>query len=437
MVKVPRTRYADGPGGRVAYQVMGDGPVDVLVSTAALWVPVDLMWDDPRAVAVLDRMSSFCRHAWFDPRGRGASDPIAHDEDRLIESIVDDMVAVADDLGWAQPNVLQVAGSPGLVFAATHPERVRSLVGFNPSARLTSPADGSREPPGLLESIRKWWGTGVGVDWFAPSLSKDKAYRRWVARCERLTSSRDEAYWRLRAAMLADHRAVLASIQAPTLVVVRGNGAVASATEVVEAVRGAQWAKVPGEDYVLFAGDDPTPALDAIWEFLTGECPQVDVDRVLATVMFIDIVGSTERVSELGDRKWRELLDQFRVTVREHLHRFRGREINTRGDDFLATFDGPGRAVRCAQAITWAANTLGVEVRSGLHTGEVELMGDDIGGIAVHIGARVAGLATGGEVLVSRTVTDLVAGSDLAFSDRGEHDLKGVPGRWHLFAAHP
>jgi class 3 adenylate cyclase len=432
VVKVPHTHFADGPGGRVAYQVMGDGPVDVLVSTAALWVPVDLMWEDPRAVAVLERMSSFCRHAWFDPRGRGASDPIAHDEDRLIESIVDDMVAVADDLGWAQPNVLQVAGSPGLVFAATHPERVRSLVAFNPSARLTSP-----ESTGLLETIRERWGTGVGVDWFASSLSKDKAYRRWVARCERLTSSRDEAYWRLRAAMLADHRVVLGSIQAPTLVVVRGDGAVAGAREVVEAVSGARWEKLPGEDYVLFAGDDPSAALDLIREFLTGECPQVEVDRVLATVMFIDIVGSTERVSELGDRKWREVLDLFRVTVREHLHQFRGREVNTRGDDFLATFDGPGRAVRCAQAITSAANSLGVEVRSGLHTGEVELMGDDIGGIAVHIGQRISALAAPGEVLVSRTVTDLVAGSGLDFEDRGEQVLKGVPSAWQVFAVRP
>jgi class 3 adenylate cyclase len=435
----PRTRYAEGPGGRVAYQVVGEGPIDVLVSTAGLWVPIDLMWDEPRAVRALERMSSFCRHVWFDPRGRGGSDPIGHDEDRLIEGIVDDMVTVLDDLGWADANVLQIAGTQGFVFAATHPERVRSLALFNPAARLRSPSSpigGSAEVPDLAETFRQWWGTGVSVDWFVPSLSRDKAFRRWAAKCERLSASRDEAYWRLRAAMLADHRAVLPAVHAPTLVVIRGTAETeASACEVADGIQGAKRVTVQGRDYVLFAGEDPNPVLDAVEEFLTGVVPQRTTDRVLATVMFVDIAGSTERVTDLGDRRWTDILSAFRVMVREQLARHRGREINTRGDDFLATFDGPGRAVRCAHAITSAARSLGVEVRSGLHAGEVELIGDDVGGIAVHIGARVAGIARAGEVLVSRTVVDLVAGSDLRFERRGQHSLKGLPGKWDLFAA--
>jgi class 3 adenylate cyclase len=273
------------------------------------------------------------------------------------------------------------------------------------------------------------------LDTVAPSAADDDRLRRWLARCERLTCTADEAVWRLRAINEVGLRAVVPLIQVPTLVLHRGGDspAAAQARALAERIPGVRQIDVPGEDYLFFVGDT-APMLDAIEEFLTGALPAHRSDRVLATVMFTDIVSSTEHLTQMGDRRWKELLVTHDELLQVEVERFRGRLVSSTGDGVLAIFDGPGRAVRCACALRDAVRPLGLDIRVGLHSGEIELRGDDVTGMAVHIGARVATLATAGEVLVSRTVTDLVAGSGIEFEDRGEHELKGVPGTWHLYS---
>ena len=434
VAEVPETRFAETPGGRIAYQVVGDGPIDVLV-THAPFFPIDLMWDEPSLVRFLAQLSTFSRHVWFDSRGRGASDPLAHVEERFAETIVDDMVALLDHLGWEQAAL--VGDSPPLIlFAASHPERTRALVLVNASARLTRQLDalfqGSRTE--RLEQFRRWWGTGASLDRRAPGMAGDARLRRWLGRAERLLCMADEMYWRGQAAWAMDMRPALPSVQAPTLFVYRqGLRSAARARDDAQQIRGAKVVELPGEDSLFFVGDTG-PMLDAIEEFLTGQLPARHSDRVLATVLFTDIVGSTEHAAQVGDRRWKELLAAHDALLADEVERFRGRMVKSTGDGVLATFDGPGRAIRGACAIRDSAQTLGIDLRAGLHTGEIELIGDDVAGIAVHIGARVLGRAGSGEVLVSSTVKDLVAGSGINFIERGEHELKGVPGAWRLFA---
>jgi len=384
-------------------------------------------------------LSSFSRHIWFDPRGAGSSDAIAPIEGRLVESDVDDMIAVLDEVGCERVVVFGGIAPPALQFAATHPERTSALVLINPYARLRRSDDYlqvlSDEEIALMQAMfRDQWGTGAALSAFAPSVAGDARFVRWLARCERLSQPPQEAYLRARAAVEVDVRQVLGAIRVPTMVAVRSAWRGYEASRyVAEHIEGARYVELPGEDLFFFVGDT-APLLDAIEEFVTGRISSHDVDRVLATVLFTDIVRSTDQVARMGDRRWSELLVTHDGLTRAELDRFRGREITTTGDGFLAVFDGPGRAVRCACAIRDAVRAIGIQMRVGLHTGEIEQHGDDIGGIAVHIAARVGALAEGNEVLVSRTVVDLVAGSGIEFDDRGEHDLKGVPGAWHLFA---
>jgi class 3 adenylate cyclase len=437
LVSAPETVYAKSGGGRIGYQVVGTGPPDVL-AVKPPFIPVDLMWDEPRLVRFLNGLSSFSRHIWFDPRGMGSSDPIAPVEGRLNESVVDDMVAVLDELGCERVIVLAAIGPAALQFAATHPERTSALVLINPTARFRRADD---YPEGLadddvenfLAAVGDRYGTGVMLRGWAPSMAGDVRFARWLARCERLSASPQDAEWRSRAGFEVDVRHLLGAIRVPTLVVVRaGWQRLEQAQNVAEHIDDARYVALAGEDNLFFVSDTG-PLLDAIEEFVTGRLPAHEIDRVLATVVFTDVVSSTDQVAGMGDRRWSELLATHDGLTRAELERFRGREIRTTGDGFLATFDGPGRAVRCACAIRDAVRAIGIKVRVGLHTGEIELRGDHIGGIAVHIAQRVQARAEPDEVLVSRTVTDLVGGSGIEFQDRGDHELKGVPGSWRLF----
>jgi class 3 adenylate cyclase/pimeloyl-ACP methyl ester carboxylesterase len=432
MAEVPETRYADTPGGRIAYQVVGDGPIDVLVTHSPMF-PIDLMWDEPGLVRFLDRLSSFSRHVWFDPRGRGASDPLPHVEERFAEAIADDMLALLDHLGWEQAALVGDIG-PQILFAATHPERTKALVLLNTGARVAS-FDEAASQKTVLDQISRSWGTGATLERLAPSAAGDARLRRWLGRSQRLLCTADEIYWRNEAAFAVDMRPALGSVQAPTLFVYRqGLHSAAINRDDAQHVKGAKVVELPGEDFLFFVGDTG-PMLDAIEEFLTGQLPAHYSDRVLATVLYTDIVGSTELAAQVGDRRWKELLADHDALVESEVERFRGRKVKSTGDGVLATFDGPGRAIRCACAIGEAVRSLGIDVRAGLHSGEIEFQGDDVAGMAVHIGARVSALAGAGEVFVSSTVKDLVAGSGIDFEDRGEHDLKGVPGSWKLYAA--
>jgi class 3 adenylate cyclase len=334
--------------------------------------------------------------------------------------------------------VLGVLGFPALQFAATHPERTSALVLINTSPRFRR-ADDYREGyehediEEMLATVRDRWGTGAVLSTFAPSLAGDTRFVRWLARCERLSMPPRNAVGRLRATYEVDVRHLLGAIRVPTLVVIRTAGRAREQARYVAAhISGAHHVELPAED-LLFSVGDTGPLLDAVEEFVTGGLPSHDVDRVLATVLFTDVVRSTDQVASMGDRRWSELLATHHDLMRVELERFRGREIKTTGDGFLATFDGPGRAVRCACAIRDAVRAIGIQVRVGLHTGEIELRGDDIGGLAVHIAQRVQAHAQPDEVLVSRTVADLVGGSGIAFADRGTHALKGVPHPWQLF----
>jgi class 3 adenylate cyclase len=438
-VSVPDTVYAKTSGGRIGYQVVGAGPPDVLV-TIPHWLPIDLMWDEPRLVRFLNGLSSFSRHIWFDTRGTGSSDPIAPVEGRLIETFVDDVIAVLDDLGCERVIVLNGStGQAAVQFAATHPERTSALVLINPAARLRRADDYPEGFPDevvdtALATVPDRWGTGEMIRSLAPTAAGDPRFARWSARCERLSMPPQEADWAGRAAFEVDVRHLLGAIRVPTLVVVNADWIGADQSRyVAEHIDGARHVELAGADSLFFMGDTG-PLVDAIEAFVTGRLPRHEADRVLATLMFTDVVSSTDQVAGMGDRRWSELLATHDGLTRAELERFRGREIRTTGDGFLATFDGPGRAVRCACAIRDAVRAIGINVRVGLHTGEIELRGDDIGGFAVHIAQRVQGLAQPDEVLVSRTVADLVGGTGMRFADRGTHVLKGVPDPWQLFA---
>jgi class 3 adenylate cyclase len=386
----------------------------------------------------LNRLSSFSRHFWFDPRGTGASDWIPHSEGRLLESLVDDMVAVLDQVGCERVALLGLGPPIGLLFAATHPERTTAVALVNASVRFRRADD---YPQGISdEDIERLFerasdgGMSYRVSDYAPSLVDDTRFCRWFERAERLTTAPDDELWRARSTLDIDLREVLGSIRVPTLVVNRRDRRAAAQTRyIADHVAGAKYVEVAGADHLPFVGDSAA-VLDAVEEFLTGHLAPPEIDRVLATVLFTDLVNSTPQAAELGDRRWRELLVTHDALVSEELERFRGRVVKFTGDGVLATFDGPARAIRCACAIRDAVEALGVEVRAGLHTGEIELRGDDVSGIAVHTAQRVSSLAGAGEVLVSRTVADLLAGSDFDFHERGEHELKGLPGSWRLFS---
>lgn len=445
-MSTPPTQYAKSGDVSIAYHVVGEGPID-LVLILGFATHLELQWESPPFARFLERLSSFSRLIIFDKRGTGLSDPIA--EVPTLETRIDDVRAVMDAVGSEQAALFGTSegGPMSALFAATHPERATALVLYGAMGRTTeapdypwaSSAEALRES--AAEFIAPYWGQQAEgmVELFAPSLADDPKAVEFTARMERSSASPAMVQQIFEMFLDIDVRAVLPTIHVPTLVLHRRFDRVVyrrAGEELAAQIPGARYVELAGIDHLPWAGDTEA-VLGEIEEFLTGARSVAEPDRVLATVMFTDIVGSTVRAGELGDARWRELLAAHLVAVRQELTRFRGREVKTLGDGFLATFDGPARAIRCGQAIAETARSTGLDVRVGLHCGEVEVMEEDLGGIAVHIAARVGALANAGEVLVTSTVKDLVAGSGIGFEDRGATPLKGIPDEWRLFAAAP
>ena len=451
-VETPRTRYAQTVDGvNIAYQVRGNGPVDLVYAMG--WSSnLEVELEGPRSAAYFGGLASFSRLILFDKRGTGLSD---RDQTPALEMRADDLRAVLDAVGSERAVVLGQAdgGALAAFFAATHPERVQALVLSGAYARTAWAPDypiGTTEDAYLQDrkdTAQRWGSLELAQEWVdaeVPSLAHDKDYVEWFAKAMRYGASPGAAVAFLDAWYAIDVRAILGSVQAPTVVLSvpdsgpgQGSAGVTPdrAEDLAQRIPGAKYVTLPGRDFVI-EHVNPRPALDVIERFVRSvSADEAEFDRVLATVLFTDIVGSTEKAAELGDAAWRDLLDRHHQVVRAMIGRYRGTEIDTAGDGFLATFDGPARGVRCAQAIAEAVVPLGLQIRAGLHTGEIKMAGGDVHGIAVHIGARVGALAAPSEVLVSQTVKDLVAGSGLMFEDAGEHELKGVPDRWHLYRA--
>ena len=443
MVGIPETRYAvSDPGGYRAYQVTGEGPIDLVVPMNGRF-PIDVIWDEPAIRSGLERLASFSRLIVLEPRGFGSSARVDPDVVPAVQTWMDDLGVVMDTVDSSKAAFLSFGESAlaVMLFAATYPQRVASLVLVNAYARyLRSVECPWGLPPERMDAYaaatKRSWGTGAIVETLDPSLVPDDAARRRWARAERLSGPPDVATAISRAFMESDASDVLPSIQAPTLVMTRqGDRHVRPqhGAYLASRIAGARLVELDGDDNFFLAGraDD---VLDEAQTFITGARPSSVLDRVLATVLFTDIVDSTSRAARLGDRGWRDSLNRYDELVQRELSAYRGRYVNTTGDGTVATFDGPARAIECGRSILTAVRDLGFEVRAGLHTGEIETRGNDIAGIAVHVAARVSSIASASEVLVSRTVTDLVAGSGIQFEDRGEHELKGVPGTWKLFA---
>jgi pimeloyl-ACP methyl ester carboxylesterase len=446
MTMQPETRYARSGDLNIAYQLTGEGPRDLVYVPG--WVSnIELMWEEPAMAHFLGRLASFSRLILFDKRGTGLSDRVSNDELPTLEQRMDDVRAVLEAVGSERAALFghSEGGNMCVLFAATYPERTTALITLGSFAKRRDPDDDYPWAPAAEDrdettaEVERNWGhlRPQDVEYYAPSRVGDEQFVRNLEQYFRRAASPGAAAALLRMNSYIDIRDVLPTIQAPTLVLHRTGDHdvdVAEGRYLASRIPEAKFVELPGDDHWIAAGNVDEIA-DEIEEFLTGTRPVPEPDRVLATVLFTDIVGSTERAVELGDRRWRELLSSHDAAVRRELERFRGREVDTAGDGFLAAFDGPARAVRCALSAGDAVRQLGVEIRAGIHTGECELDGPKIRGIAVHTGARIASLAGPGEVLVSQTVKDLVAGSGLAFDDRGAHALKGVPGEWRVYAA--
>jgi class 3 adenylate cyclase len=433
MVAAPPTRYARSGDARIAFQVMGEGPPDI-VFIGGPASHLDIQWEDPETVRNRQRFASFARVITFDRRGTGLSDPV--DRPPTLDQQMDDLAAVLDAAGIKRVALVgAVEAGLSAMYAASHPDRVSALVLVNVAVSGGLVVDEERREL-FLDLIENHWGEGRFLALFAPSRAGDQRFVDWWTRFERSSVSPSMARNLVDLNARTDLRGVLPAVRVPTLVLHRRDNPlipVEAGREAAALIPGARFVEAPGTDLYEWPGADD-PESDVIEEFLTGRRPQRGPERVLATVLFTDIVASTDRAAKVGDRAWRELLDRHNALVRDRLARFRGREVKTVGDSFVATFDGPARAVRCAQEIVEGVDELGLAVRCGLHTGECEMLDGDVSGIAVHIGARVGALASGGEVLVSSTVKDLVVGSELGFEDRGAHELRGVPGEWRLYA---
>ncbi len=442
MTQPPDTRYAKSGRAHIAYQIIGDGPLD-LVFVPGFVSHVEYGWEVPRLSRYFTRLASFARLIIFDKRGTGMSDPVPVEQLPTLEERMDDVRAVMDAAGSRRAALVGVSegGPMCLLFAATYPGRTAALVLGHTAARFAWAEDypwGARpeQHETMLRRIEDGWGTGVLLAAFAPSLANDPDARESWARIQRRAASPGAAAAVLRMAYEIDARAVLLAITVPTLVLHRAGDRmfpVEHARYLARHIHGAKLVESPAEDHFFWIGSADAE-LDEIELFLTGDLQSDAPDRVLATILFTDIAGSTARAAELGDSRWREVLERFYRLARDELQRYRGREIDTAGDGLFAAFDGPARAIRCAGAIRTRARALGLDVRAGAHTGECEIINDKLGGIAVHIGARVAAQAQPGEVLVSSTVKDLVAGAGIAFQDRGPQELRGVPGEWRLYA---
>jgi class 3 adenylate cyclase len=435
------TQYArSADGTNIAFQMHGEGPVD-LVFVPGFVSHVELVWEEPAIARFLRRLASFSRLIFFDKRGQGLSDRLGRPP--TLEEAMDDLRAVMDaaECGRAAIFGISEGGPMSILFAATHPGRVTSLVLYGTYARMVKAPDfpqgiSSRRLDEWAELIREQWGGPVGFELWAPSEQGNTDFERWWARLLRQGTSPAGAIELMNLYREIDVRRVLPAIGAPTLILHHHGDRLVplrQARYLAEQIPNARLVELEGIDHLPMAGDQ-NALLDEVEEFLVGSRRAHEAERALATILFTDIVGSTETAARLGDSRWRDLLERHDATVRRELAVFRGREVKTMGDGFLATFDGPARAIRCACAIREELRRASIEVRAGIHTGEVDLIGSDVGGMAVNIGARVGALGDPGEVLVSSTVRELVVGSGIDFDDRGTHRLKGAPGEWHLFA---
>lgn len=440
----PETKYVDVGGSQVAYQTVGSGPIDVLQVTT--WFShIDGRWQEPNMARFQNRLASFSRLIVFDKRGSGASDPFPPGRQPTWEDWLDDVTAVLDAVGSERAALMAYgdSGPQAILFAATFPERTSALILGNTTARAVR-APGypfgatPEEREAIVQAAIVSWGKDAYMQIIVPSKADDPEFLEFLARYERMIASPRRAEEQMRLSMQMDVRDVLSSIRVPTLVVHRRDIAtpmfsVEHGRYLAANIAGARLVEIEGSD-LMPQFENPDATLDEIQEFLTGVRPQPTPDRVLATVMFTDIVGSTERAVKMGDRSWTALLDEHDATVRRVVETFQGRVVKQTGDGFMATFDGPNRAIRCADSLQRVLAGKGIAIRSGIHTGEAELRTNDLGGIAVHMAARVMAQADAAEVMVTSTVRDLVAGSDIKFEDRGRHNLKGIPGKWQLLA---
>jgi pimeloyl-ACP methyl ester carboxylesterase/class 3 adenylate cyclase len=441
MREPPRTHYALSGDAHIAYQTFGEGDLD-LVFVPGFVSNIEHYWEMPKVPDLLERLGSFARVVIFDKRGTGLSDPVA--EPPPLEQRMDDMQAVMDAVGVERAALFGISegGPASVLFAATYPDRTSALVLYGSTPRFRTDSDiswgATDEVVELaIAATSARWGDGALLEAFAPSGANDPEMREIWSRFQRAGASPAMAGAVVAALYEIDVRDILHTIRVPTLILHRTGDLVApveGARLMAEKIPDARLVEFEGDDHVPFTGDF-NPVLDEMEVFLTGARQARPLDRVLATVMFTDIVDSTRLAADAGDRGWREMLERHDELTRRQLERFRGQEVKTLGDGFLATFDGPARAIECACAIRDGVGAHGLEVRAGLHTGECELYGNDVRGMAVNIGARVGALADANEVLVSSTVKDLVVGADLRFTQRGEHELKGVPGKWRLYAA--
>jgi class 3 adenylate cyclase len=435
-------RYARSGDVHVAYQVVGDGPIDLVMAMGA-FTNLEVLWDNPDYRRLCEQLGSFARLLLFDKRGMGLSDRVHFG---TLEERMDDIRAVMDAAESESAALMGVSeGGPlSILFAATYPDRARALIlaGAEVKEERTDDwpwGEATRaEVEAFLdpEELRERWGKGLALETYIPSRAEDEELRAWLGRLQVQSASPTDAIAFMRMAFEIDVPDIVPSIKVPTLVVHRIGDRVCHVENgrfLARHIEGAKYVELPGEDHSIWT-DRSEELVVEVREFLTGVREPAEPDRVLATVLFTDIVGSTDRARELGDRRWRDLLERHNEIVRHDLERFRGHEVDTSGDGFFATFDGPARAIRCARSIIGDIRNAGLEVRAGLHTGEVELAGGAVRGIAVHTGARVVGHATAGQVLVSQTVKDLVAGSGIEFADQGVHQLKGIPGDWRLYA---
>jgi class 3 adenylate cyclase len=436
----PATRYAKSGDVHIAYQTFGKGGVDLVVVPG--WAShLEHAWSDPVFASFLTRLGSFSRVIWFDKRGTGLSDREVGMP--TLEQRMDDVRAVMDAAGSKRAVVFGVSegGSMSALFAATHPDRTSSLILYGAFAcRIWSAAypwaPTLEERQRWIESLEKGWGGDVELESLAPSRAHEDSFRDWFTAYGRMSVSPAAAVALAKMNTYIDIRDVLPTIHVPTLVIHRRGDrdvVVGNGIYLAQNIPDAKYVELPGDDHFVASGD-ADEILDPVEEFVTGVRPARRTDRVLSTIMFTDIVGSTRKANELGDREWKKLLLAHNGLIRREFSVFRGREVKTTGDGFVATFDGPGRAIQCAVAVVEGARRMGLPIRAGLHTGECEIVGDDIAGVAVHIAARVASSAKGGEVLVSKTVKDLVSGSGVVFDDRGTHSLRGVEGRWRLYS---
>ena len=435
-----RTNYARSGDLSIAYRTDGEGEIDLVVVPGFV-SHVELLFEYPLRARFMRRLSSFARVITYDKRGQGLSDRPA--DPPTLEDSMDDLRAVLDATECESAVVIGISegGPMSMLFAATFPERVSSLVLYGTYAKMVSSPD---YPWGVPDSaldrwgrmMRRDWGGPVGIDFWAPSMKGDAQFAEWWGRLLRQGTSPAGAIALVDLYRELDVRPVLSSISAPTLVVQRSDDMIVRAGQgryLAEHIQGARYVELPGVDHLVWVGDQDA-IMDEVEVFLLGSHRGPEHERALATVLFTDIVGSTEKAAELGDQRWRDLLESHDAIVRRQLQIHRGREVKTMGDGFLAAFDGPARAIRCGAAARDELAAIGIEIRVGIHTGEVELVGDDVSGMAVNIGARIGALADSGELLVSSTVRELVVGSGLEFDDRGPHTLKGAPGEWRLFA---